>query len=100
MTKDAQHIKSLGSIIDKLRVDIGGLQKTIDTVKNTQVGQLTKGQTTFKHIKHIRHHHHHYHHQERVRSEYEETLMKQRALFDEEIGSLTEEMREEAKVTS
>ena len=95
MTKDAQHIKSLGSIIDKLRVDIGGLQKTIDTVKNTQVGQLTKGQTTFKHIKHIRHHR-----QERVRSEYEETLMKQRALFDEEIGSLTEEMREEAKVTS
>ena len=85
MTKDAQHIKSLGSIIDKLRVDIGGLQKTIDTVKNTQVGQLTKGQTTFKHIKHIRHHR-----QERVRSEYEETLMKQRALFDEEIGSLTE----------
>ena len=41
MTKDAQHIKSLGSIIDKLRVDIGGLQKTIDTVKNTQVGQDT-----------------------------------------------------------
>ena len=39
VTKDAQHIKSLGSIIDKLRVDIGGLQKTIDTVKNTQVGQ-------------------------------------------------------------
>ena len=39
MTKDAQHIKSLGSIIDKLRVDIGGLQKTIDTVKNTQVDQ-------------------------------------------------------------
>ena len=37
VTKDAQHIKSLGSIIDKLRVDIGGLQKTIDTVKNTQV---------------------------------------------------------------
>ena len=36
--------------------------------------------------------------QERVRSEYEETLMKQRALFDEEIVTLTEEMRDEAKV--
>jgi len=70
VTKDAQHIKSLGSIIDKLRVDIGGLQKTIDTVKNTQ---------------------------ERVRLEYEETLMKQRALFDEEIVALTDSMRDEAK---
>ena len=44
------------------------------------------------------HHHHHRHRQERVRSEYEETLMKQRALFDEEIVALTEGMREEAKV--
>ena len=34
-----------------------------------------------------------------MRSEYEETLMKQRALFDEEIVTLTEEMREEAKVS-
>ena len=33
-----------------------------------------------------------------MRSEYEETLMKQRALFDEEIVTLTEEMRDEAKV--
>ena len=33
-----------------------------------------------------------------MRSEYEETLMKQRALFDEEIVALTEGMREEAKV--
>ena len=89
VTKDAQHIKSLGSIIDKLRVDIGGLQKTIDTVKNTQVGQEPSKP---------KHHHHHRHHQERVRSEYEETLMKQRALFDEEIVALTEGMREEAKV--
>ena len=87
MTKDAQHIKSLGSIIDKLRVDIGGLQKTIDTVKNTQVDQQTnKYQSISKS------------NQERVRSEYEETLMKQRALFDEEIVTLTEEMRDEAKV--
>ena len=39
----------------------------------------------------------HHHRQERVRSEYEETLMKQRALFDEEIVTLTEEMRDEAK---
>ena len=45
-----------------------------------------------------KHHHHHRQHQERVRSEYEETLMKQRALFDEEIVALTEGMREEAKV--
>ena len=43
VTKDAQHIKSLGSIIDKLRVDIGGLQKTIDTVKNTQVTSCQEG---------------------------------------------------------
>ena len=43
VTKDAQHIKSLGSIIDKLRVDIGGLQKTIDTVKNTQVTSFQEG---------------------------------------------------------
>ena len=43
VTKDAQHIKSLGSIIDKLRLDIGGLQKTIDTVKNTQVTSCQAG---------------------------------------------------------
>ena len=89
MTKDAQHIKSLGSIIDKLRVDIGGLQKTIDTVKNTQVWHTNKP----THIKTL-----FQSNQERVRSEYEETLMKQRALFDEEIVTLTEEMRDEAKV--
>ena len=33
-----------------------------------------------------------------MRLEYEETLMKQRALFDEEIVALTVSMRDEAKV--
>lgn len=69
VTKDANHIHSLGSIIDRLRVDIGGLQKTINSVKDTQ---------------------------ERVREEYEETLMKQRNIFDEEIVELSEGMRDEA----
>jgi len=71
VTKDANHIHSLATIIDKLRIDIGSLQSTIDTVKSTQ---------------------------ERVRDEYEDTLMKQRALFDEEIVALSEGMREEARV--
>ena len=37
VTKDAAHIHSLATVIDKLRTDIGGLQNTIDAVKNTQV---------------------------------------------------------------
>jgi len=69
VTKDAGHIHSLGTIIDKLRTDIGSLQTTIETVKGTQ---------------------------ERVRDEYEETLMKQRSLFDHEIVELTEGMRAES----
>jgi len=57
-TDDAKHIANLGNIIEKLRNDIGNLENVVNNVKNTQ--QI-------------------------VRDEYEETLMNQRKMFDDEI---------------
>lgn len=57
-TDDAKHIANLGNIIEKLRSDIGKLENVVNDVKNTQ---------------------------QKVRDEYEETLMNQRKMFDDEI---------------
>eukprot|EP00090_Calanus_glacialis_P001102 TRINITY_DN10775_c0_g1_i5.p1 TRINITY_DN10775_c0_g1~~TRINITY_DN10775_c0_g1_i5.p1 ORF type:complete len:650 (-),score=199.32 TRINITY_DN10775_c0_g1_i5:285-2234(-) len=57
-TDDAKHISNLGNIIEKLRSDIGKLENVVNDVKNTQ---------------------------QKVRDEYEETLMNQRKMFDDEI---------------
>merc|ERR1712106_886770 len=57
-TDDAKHIANLGNIIEKLRSDIGKLENVVNDVKSTQ---------------------------QKVRDEYEETLMNQRKMFDDEI---------------
>lgn len=61
-TEDANHITNLGNIIDKLRGDIANLEMVVNNVKNTQ---------------------------QKVRDEYEETLMNQRKMFDDEIEEMT-----------
>ena len=60
-TDDSKHIANLGNIIEKLRNDIGNLENVVNNVKNTQ---------------------------QKVRDEYEETLMNQRKMFDDEIMEL------------
>eukprot|EP00092_Neocalanus_flemingeri_P001703 GFUD01001818.1.p1 GENE.GFUD01001818.1~~GFUD01001818.1.p1 ORF type:complete len:625 (-),score=203.65 GFUD01001818.1:374-2248(-) len=60
-TDDAKHISNLGNIIEKLRNDIGNLENVVNNVKSTQ---------------------------QKVRDEYEETLMNQRKMFDDEIMEL------------
>jgi len=60
-TDDAKHITNLGNIIEKLRSDIGKLENVVNDVKSTQ---------------------------QKVRDEYEETLMNQRKMFDDEIMDL------------
>jgi len=60
-TDDAKHITNLGNIIEKLRGDIGKLENVVNDVKSTQ---------------------------QKVRDEYEETLMNQRKMFDDEIMEL------------
>jgi len=61
-TEDSKHIGHLGNIIDKLRADIAHLETIVNNVKNTQ---------------------------QKVREEYEETLMNQRKMFDDEIEEIT-----------
>ena len=70
VTKDAAHISSLGSSIERLRTNMRRLQSTVETGKDTQ---------------------------ERVREEYEETLMKQRSLFDEETQGLNQGLSSEGE---
>jgi len=60
-TDDDKHITNLGNIIEKLRGDIGKLENVVNDVKSTQ---------------------------QKVRDEYEETLMNQRKMFDDEIMEL------------
>merc|ERR1712198_251182 len=60
-TDDAQHISNLGNVIEKLKSDIINLEAVVTTVKSTQ---------------------------RKVRDEYEETLMNQRKMFDDEIEEM------------
>jgi len=60
-TDDAQHISNLGNVIEKLKSDIINLEAVVTTVKSTQ---------------------------QKVRDEYEETLMNQRKMFDDEIEEM------------
>ena len=74
-----EHISHLGSVIDKLRGDIGQLEDTVNNVKNTQ--------QTVRSAKNDKQQWHQYS-DDFAREEYEETLMNQRKMFDDEIQEL------------